>query len=82
MSIKRFDVYCLGPYECCEKYVDECDDGEYMLYEDHAATQERVEKLEACVHALRAIVESADKNQAAVNTALLTDARKAVEELL
>lgn len=27
MTAKRFNVSCLGPYGCCEKYVDECDDG-------------------------------------------------------
>ena len=72
MSVKR---YCKNGYHAEHQY------GPFVAVEDYAALLTRLEKLEACGHALRAIVESAYKNQAAVNTALLTDARKALGAL-
>ena len=72
MTIKRYSK---------DGFHAEHKEGPFVAFEDYAKLQERVERLGACVHALRAIVESADKNQAAVNTALLTDARKTLGAL-
>ena len=54
MSVKRYDFDCYAFYDSARLSVNECEDGDYVLFEDHAATQARVEILEA---ALRKIAD-------------------------
>ena len=54
MTVNRYRVDCYAFYDAARLDVTKCDDGDYVLFEDHAATQARVEILEA---ALRKIAD-------------------------
>lgn len=49
MTVNRYLVDSYAFYDAVCSDVIKCDDGDYVLFEDYAATQARVEKLEAAL---------------------------------
>ena len=49
MTVNRYHVDSYAFYDAVCSDVIKCDDGDYVLFEDYAATQARVEKLEAAL---------------------------------
>ena len=43
MTVNRYHVDCYAFYDAARLDVTKCDDGDYVLFEDHAATQARVD---------------------------------------
>ena len=41
MSVKRYDFDCYAFYDSARLNVQECDDGDYVLYSDYAALEAR-----------------------------------------
>ena len=58
MTVNRYHVDCYAFYDSARLDVTKCDDGDYVLFEDHAATQARVEKLEAALAGLLSRVQN------------------------
>ena len=45
MNVKRYDFDCYAFYDSARLDVQECEDGDYVLHSDYAATEEERDKL-------------------------------------